>query len=160
MVPEHTESRASSVKIIKSLPSQKIHGNPQRTPNGRQTLIRSVYSYDIGHLNLGPSHTFSHPRLRCDTFWIKIAIKDHLLATGSSDAVVLLASSNPVEWCKGAVVLKGGHSREVSDVSFTFEGGEVCSIGEDMLARVWRDGTGRLRDEGEMGCGWGWAEMT
>jgi len=28
-----------------------------------------------------------------------------------------------------------------------------------MVARVWRDGTGRLRDEGEKGCGWGWAEV-
>src|SRR5216117_1417696 len=107
MVPEHMESRASPVKIIKSLPSRKIHGKPQTR---RQTLIRSIYSYDVGHLNFGPTHTFSHPRLRCDTFWIKIAIKDHLLATGSSDAVVLLASSNPAEWTKGAMVLKGGHS--------------------------------------------------
>ena len=52
----------------------------------------------------------------------------------------------------------GGHTREVSDVSFTFCGGEVCSIGDDMIARVWRDGTGVLKDEGEKGCGFGWAE--
>ena len=122
-------------------------------------LICSIYSYDINHLHLGPRHTFSHPRLRCDTFWIKIAVKNDLLATGSSDAVVLLTSSNPSYWGKGAVVLKGGHSREVSDVSFTSESDEVCSIGDDLVGRVWRDGTGKVRDEGERGCGWGWAEM-
>ncbi len=79
---------------------------------------------------------------------------------GSSDVVVLLTSSNPSNWTKGAVVLRGGHSREVSDVSFTFEGEEVCSIGDDMVARVWRNGTGLLRDEGEKGCGYGWAECS
>lgn len=57
------------------------------------------------------------------------------------------------------MVLRGGHSTEVSDVSFTWDGDEVCSIGDDLSARVWRDGTGRGRDEGERGCGWGWAEM-
>jgi WD40 repeat protein len=115
---------------------------------------------------LGPQHIFSHSRLRCDTFWIKLAIKNDLLAMGSSDAVVLLTSSDPRNWKKGpgAVVLKGGHSREVSDVSFSFEGGEVCSIGDDMIARVWRDGTRFLaKEEGndgeETGCGWGWTEI-
>jgi hypothetical protein len=123
-----------------------------------ENLILSIYSFDIDHLSLGPTHIFSHPRLRCDTFWIKIAIKNNLLAMGSSDAVVLLAPANPEYWKKGAVVLRGGHTREVSDVSFTYGGGEVCSVGDDMVARVWRDGTGSLRDEGEKGCGWGWAE--
>jgi hypothetical protein len=104
-------------------------------------------------------NTFSHTRLRCDTFWIKIAVKNDLIAMGSSDAVVLLTSSNPSQWGKGAVVLRGGHTREVSDVSFTFEGNEVCSVGDDLVGRVWRDGTGVLRDEGDMGCGWGWAEI-
>jgi len=48
----------------------------------------------------------------------------------------------------------------VSDVSFSFGGGEeVCSISDDMVARVWRDGTGVVRDEGEKGCGYGWAEI-
>ena len=58
------------------------------------------------------------------------------------------------------MILRGGHSREVSDVSFTFEGDELCSIGDDMVARVWRNGTGLLRDEGEKGCGYGWAESS
>lgn len=82
------------------------------------------------------------------------------MATGSSDAVVLLMSSDPSHWSKGAVVLGGGHTREVSDVSFTFGGEEVCSISDDMVARVWRDGTGKLKDEGEKGCKWGWAEWS
>jgi hypothetical protein len=86
-------------------------------------------------------------------------VKNDLIATGSSDAVVVLTSADPKCWGKGAVVLKGGHTREVSDVSFSFTGEEVCSVGDDMVARVWRDGTGRLRDEGERGCGWGWAEV-
>jgi hypothetical protein len=78
---------------------------------------------------------------------------------GSTDEVVLLTSSNPAFWERGAVVLKGGHTREVSDVSFTCDAQEVCSLGDDMVVRVWRDGTGVLRDEGERGCGWGWAEV-
>lgn len=58
------------------------------------------------------------------------------------------------------MVLRGGHSREVSDVSFSFGGGEeVCSISDDMVARVWRDGTGVVRNEGERDCGYGWAEI-
>jgi WD40 repeat protein len=77
---------------------------------------------------------------------------------GSSDAVVILTSSNPSYWSKGAVVLKGGHSKEVSDVSFTFDGDQICSIGDDMIARVWRNGTGILRDEGNKSCGYGWTE--
>ena len=122
----------------------------------------SLYSFDLGHLDHGPTNTFSHPRLRCDTFWIKIALQNDLIATGSSDAVVLLLSSNPAQWGRGAVVLRGGHAREVSDVSWSFDtggGGEVVSISDDMVARVWRNGTGLVRDEGEMGCGYGWAEV-
>jgi WD40 repeat protein len=125
---------------------------------------RSLYSYNLNFLHLGPQHTFSHPSLRCDTFWIKIAVKNDLLATGSSDSVVLLLPSDPSNWrtktnsSSSAVVLKGGHTREVSDVSFAYGGREVCSIGDDMIARVWRDGSGVLRDEGEKGCGFGWAE--
>jgi len=112
----------------------------------------------MGNLDYGTTHTFSHPRLRCDSFWIKLSITDSLLATGSSEAVVLLTSSNPSHWGKGGVVLRGGHTREVSDVSFTYGGGEVCSVSDDMIVRVWRDGSGELRDEGERGCGYGWAE--
>ena len=86
-------------------------------------------------------------------------MKDDLIAMGSSDAAVLLTSSDPADWRKGAVVLRGGHSKEVSDVSFSFDGEEVCSISDDMSARVWRNGAGVLRDEREKGCGYGWAEI-
>lgn len=78
---------------------------------------------------------------------------------GSSDSAVILASSDPTDWPRGAVVLRGGHAKEVSDVSFSFGGEEVCSISDDMVARVWRNGAGVLRDEGEKGCGYGWAEI-
>ena len=89
-------------------------------------------------------------------------MKNNLIATGSSDSVVLLLPSNPTHWKNrnahsSAVVLRGGHTREVSDVSFTFCGDEVCSIGDDMIVRVWRDGSGVLKDEGGHGCGFGWA---
>jgi WD40 repeat protein len=87
-----------------------------------------------------------------------MSIQNDLLACGSSDAVVLLTSSDPRYWRKGAVVLKGGHSREVSDVGWVYGGGAVCSVGDDMIVRVWRDGTSELRNEGERGCGYGWAE--
>lgn len=59
-------------------------------------------------------------------------------------------------------MLKGGHSSEVGDVCFTYKGEEVCSIGDDMVGRVWRDGSSTRRSEdeiGEKGCGWGWAEI-
>ena len=135
---------------------QKIASTPHFSH--LQMLMFSIYAFELGHLSSGPTYTFSHSSLRCDTFWIKIAVKGDLLATGSSNAVVLLVSSNPASWNKGAVVLKGGHAREVSDVDFTFTGEEICSVGDDLIARVWRDGTGILRDEGERGCGWGWAE--
>ena len=85
-------------------------------------------------------------------------MQDDLLATGSSDGVVLLTSSDPELWRKGSVVLRGGHSREVSDVGFVYGGGAVCSVGDDMIARVWRDGSAEIRDEGDRGCGYGWAE--
>jgi len=117
----------------------------------------SISSLSTIHLHLGPTAIFTHPALRCDTFFIKLAAKDSLIASGSSDGVVLLLSSDSRNWGRGGVVLKGGHSREVSDVAFA-TGGEVCSVGDDMVVRVWRDGTGELRDEGEVGCGWGWVE--
>ena len=138
-----------------SSPFPKTRGIPLRTAQ----LTSSLYALDLGHLERGPSHTFSHPRLRCDTFYIKVAVKDDLIATGSSDAAVLLTSSNPTDWRKGAVALRGGHSKEVSDVSFSFGGDEVCSISDDMSARVWRNGTGVLGNAGEKGCGCGWAEI-
>lgn len=78
--------------------------------------------------------------------------------------MVVLTSSNPDHWQKGGVVLRGGHSREVSDVAFingdTEVNGEgVCSVGDDMIVRVWRDGSiKRDGNEDEKGCGFGWAE--
>jgi hypothetical protein len=64
------------------------------------------------------------------------------------------------------VVLRGGHSREVTDVGFTWGDGGVCSIGDDTVVRVWREDDGEDKERGrgegeerrEMGCGWGWAE--
>ena len=85
-------------------------------------------------------------------------MKNDLIAMGSSDCVVILGSANPEYWKRGGVVLRGGHAREVSDVSFSFTGEEICSISDDCIARVWRNGTGYLRDEMEKGCGWGWTE--
>jgi hypothetical protein len=124
----------------------------------------SIYALSLNHLSHGPTHDFSHARLRCDSFWIKLAVQNDLLASGSSDAVVVLTSSNPDHWHKGGVVLRGGHSREVSDVAFikgdTAVNGEgVCSVGDDMVVRVWREGRGkRDENEDERGCGFGWAE--
>jgi len=88
-------------------------------------------------------------------------VKNTLLATESRDKCVLLVSSDPKNWDRGAVVLKRGHTREVLDVNFSFTGREtVCSIGDDIVGRVWRDGSscnGESYDQSEkMGCGWGW----
>lgn len=77
---------------------------------------------------------------------------------GSSDAVVILASAKPEYWSRGSVVLRGAHAKEVSDVSWSFTGEELCSISDDCVARVWRHGTEHLEDEMEKGCGWGWTE--
>lgn len=137
----------------------------------------SLYAYSSTHLDHGPIGTFSHPRLKCDTFWIKLAIKNDLIATGSSDASVILLPSSPDHWShpvtqsdtpsertSRGVVLRGGHSREVTDVAFTWGDGGVCSIGDDTVVRVWRErDVGENLEEGkererEMGCGWGWAE--
>ena len=35
----------------------------------------------------------------------------------------------------------------------------VFRISDDMVARVWRNGTGVFTDEGERGCGYMWAEI-
>jgi WD40 repeat protein len=130
-----------------------------------EILTCSIYALSLNHLSHGPTHSFSHPRLRCDTFWIKLAVQNDLLASGSSDGVVVLTSSNPDRWQRGGVVLRGGHSREVSDVAFVkgdtdVNGEGICSVGDDMVVRVWREGNRRkaAADEDERGCGWGWAE--
>src|SRR5947207_6995553 len=57
-----------------------------------------LYAYSTTHLDNGPLATFSHPHLKCDTFWIKLAVKNSLIATGSSDACVILLPSDPTQW--------------------------------------------------------------
>lgn len=78
----------------------------------------------------------------------------------SSTLAARLTDTIPI-YNHGTALIRG-HAREVTGLTWT-QGGDLVSVGDDLTARCWRDGTGqearalRVGGEGEgrrWGCGW------
>jgi WD40 repeat protein len=59
--------------------------------------------------------------------------------------------------------LVGGHSREVTDVTWTHDG-DLITLSDDHVARLWREGPQArqmrtTKDGNAMRAGWGWADV-
>ncbi|KAI4210625.1 MAG: hypothetical protein LQ351_006504 [Letrouitia transgressa] len=174
----------------------------------RQRQGRARYFGGEQREGRGPLYGFRHQGFHATTFYVKLAVrgssharrggKSELLAAGSSDGCVVLWPTDERYMDRGGGVgLEGvggggfglpiyshgtklvrGHEKEVTGVSWAYEG-ELVSVGDDLLARCWREdedeeeekratgGEGRplareLRTGGETGgrrWGRGWAEV-
>ncbi|KAI5788632.1 WD repeat protein [Pyronema domesticum] len=184
----------SALPVHHSLPGHRNFGiNSLTTSPDRQRVYAvckdsNVYAYSTRHLQQGPRHAYSHPRLHAETFYVKSDISRDgcFLATGSSDGVAIVFPTDEKLLEKGnqetflwkgeeielarhmrvgrGVALMRGHEKEVTDLSWTM-GGELVTLGDDYRARCWRmggDTAEGLRESGEEGgrrWGWGWADM-
>ncbi|KAI4160531.1 MAG: hypothetical protein LQ342_005638 [Letrouitia transgressa] len=116
----------------------------------------------------GPLYGFRHEGFHATTFYVKLAVRgssyarrggrSELLAAGSSDGCVVLWPTDERYMDRGGSVgLEGiggggfglpiysygtklvrGHEKEVTGVSWAYEG-ELVSVGDDLLARCWRE---------------------
>ncbi|KAA8914899.1 putative cell division cycle protein cdt2 [Sphaerosporella brunnea] len=137
------------------------------SPDGQRVYAvckdSNVYAYATHHLQNGPMHAYSHPRLHAETFYVKggISRDGKFVATGSSDGVACLFpteeryldkrisdtfvnNSHPLALAKYLQVGRGvalvrGHDREVTDVTWTV-GGDLVTVSDNYTARCWRQG--------------------
>ncbi|KAF3908569.1 Jouberin [Orbilia brochopaga] len=134
----------------------------------------NLYAYATSHVDLGPIHFYSHPKLKINTFYVKSAIsKDgDIIATGSTDGTVVLfpteeqylrpaeddelpvphgasasmTAARELRSGTGTALVEGHNGKEVTDVAWDVNG-SVMSISDDCVARIWRNDDGGRRAE-------------
>lgn len=125
---------------------------------------------------LGPLYGFRHNSFHANSFYVKCAVRPasnngpELLAVGSSDSCAVVFPTDErylrTEWAKNShnskplslpisqmgTPLIRGHSREVTTVGWTNQGGLVTAS-DDYIIRHWQEGNEarRLRQVGEFG---------
>ncbi|KAF3930573.1 hypothetical protein ABW19_dt0203747 [Dactylella cylindrospora] len=141
----------------------------------------NMYAYATSHMNKGPIHFYSHPKLKTNSFYVKSSISrdGEILATGSSDgAVVLFATDEkylqlaeddglPIPHGapasvtagrelmsgRGTALIEGHNGKEVTGVAWDMDG-SVMSISDDYTARIWRNDDNGVRAEELRVDGW------
>lgn len=131
-------------------------------------LNASVYAYSTTHVSGGHVMSYTHPKLKADTFYVKTAVSrdGNFLACGSSENCVVLfpvAHVGANRQCQEAATLIRGHTKEVTGVAWTTEG-NIVSGSDDLCVRTWREDQFQAQQLRELGEGegkrWqhGWAE--
>ncbi|KAK6533595.1 hypothetical protein TWF694_002532 [Orbilia ellipsospora] len=151
----------------------------------------NLYAYSTSHMHLGPIHFYSHTNLKTNSFYVKSSISRDggIVATGSTDGTVVLFATDekyllPAEddglpvphgapasttaarelmSGKGTALVEGHGGKEVTNVAWDVDG-NLVSISDDCMARIWRNDDNGARAEelrtgdwsnGERhGCGW------
>ncbi|EWC48218.1 hypothetical protein DRE_02322 [Drechslerella stenobrocha 248] len=141
----------------------------------------NLYAYSTSHVDLGPIHFYSHPRLKTSSFYVKSAISrdGEVLATGSTDGVVVLfpteekylrpaeddemsglqhasasvTAARELRNGMGTALVEGHGGKEATGVSWDIHG-SVVSISDDCSARIWRNDDGGVRADQLRDDGW------
>lgn len=123
-----------------------------------------IYAYATSQMSSAPVYTYSDPSLKVKSFYTKASLsRDGYLACGNSDGSPVIIDTN-VESKTKSRRLVHGHSKEVTGVSWGFDGNSLCSISDDTTVRVWtRNDTYRTSQKLEQmddvsKSGWGWTE--
>ncbi|KAK9446786.1 WD40-repeat-containing domain protein [Limtongia smithiae] len=135
-------------------PQGRNHGITSLALNRRTNLLHAlsrdggVYMYSLSHtsspLAHAPLEILRHPRLRVDSFYVKLATGDDgSVYTGSSDGAVIVFPSGAVGGREGetqGVALVNAHDRnkEVTAVAYSSSTDSVISIADDYTCRRWR----------------------